>query len=96
MIILIVACNVTCIYNIISNQITVNSGQILSEVEIGSLLNDSICCAIVDRSGWPVGQVINMQSIVDFISQMLIEELLDKSLSALKSILFHSAPFMLS
>ena len=49
------------------------------------MLDDPINCAIVDRSGWPVGRVINMLSRVDFISQLLIEELFDKRLSALTS-----------
>lgn len=52
---------------------------------IGALLDDPLFCAIVDRSGWPVERAINLRSRVDFINQILIEELFDKRLSALNS-----------
>ncbi|XP_028405450.1 uncharacterized protein LOC114528072 [Dendronephthya gigantea] len=43
--------------------------------ELSNLLDEPRFSSIVDRSGWPVGRVLSIKSRVDFISQILIEEL---------------------
>ncbi|XP_028412592.1 uncharacterized protein LOC114535489 [Dendronephthya gigantea] len=53
--------------------------------ELSNLLDEPRFSSIVDRSGWPVGRVLSIKSRVDFISQILIEELYDKRLPSLIS-----------
>lgn len=40
---------------------------------------------MVDRSGWPIGKVLNMKSKGDFVTHMLVEELVGKRLQLLQS-----------
>ena len=51
--------------------------------EMSNLQDEHKFCSIVDRSGWPIECVINMKPRFDFVSQILMEELFDKRLSAL-------------
>ena len=40
---------------------------------------------MIDRSGWPIGRVLNMKSKGDFVSHMLVEELVGKRLQLLQN-----------
>lgn len=40
---------------------------------------------MIDRSGWPIGRVLNIKSKGDFVSHMLVEELVGKRLQLLQN-----------
>lgn len=56
-----------------------------TDEDINSLLDDPKYSTIVNRSGWPVGRVLNLKSKGDFITSILVEELVDKRIQLLQN-----------
>lgn len=56
-----------------------------TDEDINSLLDDPKYSTIVNHSGWPVGRVLNLKSKGDFITSILVEELVDKRIQLLQN-----------
>ena len=56
-----------------------------TDEEISNLYDQPKFSTLIDRSGWPIGRVLNMKSKGDFVTYMLVEELVGKRLQLLQN-----------
>ena len=56
-----------------------------TDEDIRKLCDEPKFSTVFDRSGWPIGRVLNMKSKADFVTYMLVEELVVNAFSCSKT-----------
>ena len=56
-----------------------------SEEDLNSVCDVPKYSTIIDRSGWPIGRLLNLKSKGDFITYILVEELVGKRIQLLQN-----------